>query len=149
VGLNPDGVAPGAAAARPRVLLVEDNERERDTMAELLRDEGLDVVGTAADGLEGVAMAEALRPDVVLTDLRMPGMDGIEATRMIKAALPSTQVVILTAYADSYLTQSAEQVGCYAYLVKGASPGFVRDVVVQAWRLAAGLAERERERAGS
>lgn len=126
------------------MLLVEDNERERETMAELLRDEGLDVVGSAADGAEGVAMAEALRPDVVLMDFRMPAMDGIDATRRIKAVLPATQVIILTAYADSYLTQSAEQVGCYAYLVKGASPGFVRDVLVQAWRLAAGLAERER-----
>jgi CheY-like chemotaxis protein len=144
VGLTPGRPSGAADPPGPRLLLVEDNERERETMRELLQDEGLDVVGAAADGLEGVALAGELRPDVVLMDLRMPGLDGIEATRRIKAILPPTQVIILTAYADSYLTESAEQVGCYAYLVKGCSPGFVRDVVLQAWRLATGLAERER-----
>jgi CheY-like chemotaxis protein len=137
VGLNAPGGEPG-----PRVLLVEDNDVERETMRELLEDEGIVVVGAAPDGFAGVELARALVPEVVLMDMRMPGLDGIEATRLIKEVHPDVQVIILTAYADSYVTRSAEEVGCYAYLVKGCSPAFIRDVVVQACTLARGLAGR-------
>lgn len=127
------------AETRPRVLLVDDDIRERGLLAELLQDEGLDIVGEAGDGEAGVALAETLAPDVVLMDLRMPVMNGFEATRRIKVALPNTQVIILTAYEGRLPERSAEDVGAYAYLVKGCSPGLVRDVIFQACKLKIGL----------
>jgi DNA-binding NarL/FixJ family response regulator len=83
----------------------------------------------AADGAEAIAIAQELRPDVILRDLRMPNIDGIEATRQIKAILPSTQVVILTAYSDPVLQEEAEGAGAYCYLPKGCSPELVTSVV--------------------
>jgi NarL family two-component system response regulator LiaR len=134
----------GPGAPGPRVLLVDDSAEVRQGLRELLEDEGIEVVGEAADGAAGVSRAVALAPDVVLMDLRMPVMDGIEATRAIKRALPFTQVLILTAY-DEW-RHSARAVGAYAYLVKGTGPALVRDVVVQAWKLKVGLEQRAADR---
>jgi DNA-binding NarL/FixJ family response regulator len=99
-------------------------------------------VGRGSDGSEGVELARALEPDVVLMDLRMPRLGGFEATRIIKDELPSTQVIILTAYEGPLPERSAEEVGAYAYLVKGCSVDFIRDMIVQAWRYRAGLEDR-------
>jgi CheY-like chemotaxis protein len=74
-------------------------------------------------------------------DLRMPGMDGFAATAAIRAARPETQVVILTAY-EELLTQSAEDVGAFAYLVKGCSPELMRQMIDQAWRRAVEMRRR-------
>lgn len=123
----------------PRLVLVEDSARERSILRELLEGEDIDIVGEAGDGELGVSVVAAVKPDVVLMDLRMPGVGGIEATRRIKEALPATQVIILTAYEDSFLTRSAEQVGAYAYLVKGSSPKFMADVVRRAREFAYGV----------
>lgn len=133
---------PRARGLRPGVLLVDDEPTERGLLAELLSTEGVSVVGQGSDGLEGVELARALDPDVVLMDLRMPRLGGFEATRIIKEELPSTQVIILTAYEGPLPERSAEEVGAYAYLVKGCSVEFIRDMVVQAWRYKAGLEER-------
>jgi DNA-binding NarL/FixJ family response regulator len=80
------------------------------------------VVGEAADGLQAVARARELAPDVVVLDLRLPGLNGIQATRAIKRELPGTQVVIFTAYDDPGLARGAAQAGAFAYLVKGCPP---------------------------
>jgi CheY-like chemotaxis protein len=133
---------PRARGLRPGVLLVDDEAAERGLLAELLSAEGVSVVGQGSDGLEGVQLARALEPDVVLMDLRMPRLGGFEATRIIKDELPSTQVIILTAYEGPLPERSAEEVGAYAYLVKGCSVDFIRDMIVQAWRYKAGLEER-------
>ncbi|MDP8956557.1 MAG: response regulator transcription factor [Actinomycetota bacterium] len=130
---------------RPGVLLVDDDVTERRLLAELLETEGLAVVGQAADGFEGVEQARALEPDVVLMDLRMPGFGGFEATRAIKEELPATQVIILTAYEGPLPERSAEEAGAYAYLVKGCSVEFIRDMIVQAWHYKAGLEERAKQ----
>jgi CheY-like chemotaxis protein len=127
---------------RPAVLLVDDVTAERGLLAELLGTEELTVVGQASDGLQGVELARALKPDVVLMDLRMPRLGGFEATRIIKEELPLTQVIILTAYEGPLPERSAEEVGAYAYLVKGCSVEFIRDMIVHAWRYKAGLEER-------
>jgi CheY-like chemotaxis protein len=108
------------AGRRCRVLLVDDNGRLRQTLRELLEDEH-DVVEEAADGETGVAMAERLQPDVILMDYRMPGMNGLEATRAITGLLPETQVILLTAYDEPNLRQDGLDAGVCDYLPKGGS----------------------------
>jgi CheY-like chemotaxis protein len=118
---------------RPKVLLVDDDAANLATLREALESEGIEVVGDAIGGRSGVQLAELLSPDVILMDLRMPGMDGFEATAAIREARPSTQVVILTAY-EELLTRSADDIGAFAYLVKGCSSELMRQVIDQAWR---------------
>jgi DNA-binding NarL/FixJ family response regulator len=81
---------------------------------------GLEVVGSAGDGEEAVRLVEENRPDVVLMDLRMPRVDGVEATRRIKAAYPSVQIVVLTTYSDDESVFAALQAGARGYLTKDA-----------------------------
>jgi DNA-binding NarL/FixJ family response regulator len=104
-----------------RVLIADDQRvvREGLTMIVGLID-GIDVVGAAGDGLEAVQCAEREHPDVVLMDLRMPGVDGAEATRRIRAALPATQVLVLTTYADDESLFPALEAGARGYLTKDA-----------------------------
>ena len=121
MGGRETGSAPAPGPARPRVLLAEDNAAMRRTLRELLEDEGLVVVGEAADGVEAVEQAEALRPDLILMDLRMPRMDGIEATGLVKRTVPGVRVLMLSAYADPSLSERAVAVGADGYIVKGTS----------------------------
>jgi two-component system response regulator DesR len=117
----------------PRVLIVEDEPMLREALAQMLGDKGLRVVGLARNGVDAVALAPELRPDVVLMDLRMPGMDGIEATKQIRQALPRTQVLVLSAYDDPGLHRSAEEAGVFCYMVKGCAPQLIIDMVERAW----------------
>jgi DNA-binding NarL/FixJ family response regulator len=104
----------------------------REALVELLVQAGFEVVGEAADGADAVALAKQLEPEVVLMDLRMPVLGGLDATRLIKDAHPATQVVLLTAFDSPALQQQAEEAGCFAYLVKGGPPGTLRLVLHQA-----------------
>jgi DNA-binding NarL/FixJ family response regulator len=109
-------------AARVRVVVADDQRVVRDGLTMLLGlIDGVDVVGTAADGVQAVELAERERPDVVLMDLRMPRMDGAEATRQIRAGLPATQVLVLTTYADDDSLFPALQAGARGYLTKDAN----------------------------
>jgi DNA-binding NarL/FixJ family response regulator len=119
----------------PRILLVEDDRGVREALRDLLQDSEFDVVGEAGNGREGVKLAMDLDPDVVLMDLRMPVMGGLEATRQIKDRRPAIQVVILTAYDDPALKEGASESGVYAYLVKGCPPRLVGEVTLKAWEL--------------
>lgn len=102
-----------------RVLLVDDQRLMRDGMKTLLSLEGdLEVAGEAANGLEGVQKALEVRPDVVLMDIRMPGMNGVEATREIRRALPQTRVLVLTTFDDDELVMDALMEGAAGYLTK-------------------------------
>ncbi len=132
----------------PRVLLVEDNAQNRRLLRDVLTTEGVHVVGEAGDGQTGVELAISLEPDVVLMDLRMPVVAGTGATRLIKQALPSTQVVILTSYEGPLLQRSLHDSGAYAYLVKGCPSQAIRDTIYQAWRYKLGLEQQERLRKG-
>src|SRR5438034_5768275 len=113
----------------PRVLLVDDSRETLALLRSVLEDEGIDVVSTAADGLEGSHLADMLTPDVVLMDLRMPGLDGFQATRLIKQRHPWMQVIILTFYDELLPTESPQECGAFAYLVKGCSPRLIRDAI--------------------
>jgi CheY-like chemotaxis protein len=118
----------------PRVLLVDDDAETSALLRSVLEDEGIEVVGSACDGAEVLGHADRLRPDVVLMDLRMPGMDGFQATELLKARYPWMQVIFLTFYDELLPERSPQEVGAFAYLVKGCSPKLMRDVIHQAWR---------------
>jgi DNA-binding NarL/FixJ family response regulator len=114
------GAAMGAGADRPiRVLLVDDQRLMRDGLRALLElQDGLEVVGEAASGAEAVALAAALRPDVALMDVRMPGMDGVEATRALAACAPGTRVLVLTTFDDDEYVFAALEAGAAGYVLK-------------------------------
>jgi CheY-like chemotaxis protein len=123
------------ASSRPvRVLLVDDDAENRRLLRRLLEDWDLDVVGEAADGMAGVELAGKLVPDVVLMDVEMPIMDGIEATKIITGALPRTRVVLLTAHHDRFLQRKAEEHGASDYLLKEGSAVLIRDAILRARR---------------
>jgi DNA-binding NarL/FixJ family response regulator len=104
-----------------RVLVADDQRVVRDGLTMLVDlVDGIEVVGTAANGVEAVELAASERPDVVLMDLRMPELDGGEATRRIRAALPETQVLVLTTYADDDALFPALEAGARGYLTKDA-----------------------------
>jgi DNA-binding NarL/FixJ family response regulator len=104
-----------------RVLVVDDQTVVRDGLVLLLGLlPGLEVVGSAGDGEEAVRLVDENPPDVVLMDLRMPRVDGVEATRRIKAEHPSVQIVVLTTYSDDESVFAALQAGARGYLTKDA-----------------------------
>jgi len=105
-----------------RVLIADDQPVVRDGLAMLLDlIDDVEIVATAADGIEAVERARAERPDIVLMDLRMPRLEGADATRQILAAYPETQVLVLTTYADDQSLFPALQAGARGYLTKDAT----------------------------
>jgi DNA-binding NarL/FixJ family response regulator len=101
------------------VLLVDDHPLVRAGLTTLISTtEDLEIVGEAAGGEQSVTMAADLKPDVVLMDLSMPGMDGVEATRRILAAQPQVRVVVLTSFADQERVSDALAAGAVGYLLK-------------------------------
>lgn len=123
-----------------RVLVVDDQRVVREglgTLVGLL--EGVEVVGTAADGDEAVTAAAALHPDVVLMDLRMPRCDGVEATRRLRTQDPSVAVLMLTTYADDRSVIDALRAGARGYLTKDAGAEEIRTALFQVARGQAAL----------
>ncbi|TCJ23615.1 ANTAR domain-containing response regulator [Nocardioides jejuensis] len=114
-----------------RVLIAEDEALIRMDLAEMLVEEGYDVVGQAADGEQAIALAEELRPDLVVLDVKMPKLDGIAAAQRI-AGERIAPVVILTAFAQRELVERARDAGAMAYLVKP----FTRNDLVPAIEMA-------------
>ena len=107
--------------ARLRVLLADDHPVYRDGLARLLGDLGeFDIVGAAGNGREAIELASSLTPDVIVMDLRMPVVDGVEATRQIVAAHPEIGVVVLTMFDDDELVFAAIRAGARGYLMKDA-----------------------------
>lgn len=117
-----------------RLMLADDHRMLREGLHRSMSDQGFDVVGEARDGDEAVRLAAELRPDVILMDVTMPGMDGVEATRQIKEALPGIKVVMLTMHADQEVLASAIRAGARGYLVKDCST----DEIAAAVRMADG-----------
>jgi DNA-binding NarL/FixJ family response regulator len=105
-----------------RVLIADDQRLVRDGLVLLLDHLAeVELVGTANDGLRAVELAAELQPDVVLMDLRMPNLDGVEATRQIRDAHPAVQIIALTTYADDTSVFGALRAGARGYLTKDAS----------------------------
>ncbi|MCB0977415.1 MAG: response regulator transcription factor [Acidimicrobiales bacterium] len=104
-----------------RLLLADDHRMLREGLRRSLTDEGFDVIGEASDGAEAVEMAAALLPDVVLMDVTMPDVDGVEATRRLKSSHPDIPVVMLTMHADETVIADAMRAGAVGYLVKDCS----------------------------
>jgi DNA-binding NarL/FixJ family response regulator len=108
-----------SAAAKVRVLIAEDQALvRRGTSVLLSLEPDMEVVGQACDGIEAVAMAEQLRPDIVLMDLHMPRLGGVAATRAITRELPGTQVLVLTTLDDDETVFEAVRAGAHGYLLK-------------------------------
>ena len=105
-----------------RLLLADDHPMLRDGLRRSLTEEGFEVVGEASDGAEGVAVVTRLQPDVVLLDVRMPGMDGLEAARRIVAAQVPTRVVVLTTFDEDEYVTAALRAGVSGFLLKVAPP---------------------------
>lgn len=102
-----------------RVLLADDNTLFLEGLSNMLAAADIEVVGVAEDGRTAVSKAAELQPDVILMDIEMPGVDGIEATRQIKERLPAVKVVMLTVYQDDTYLFAAIKAGAAGYLLKG------------------------------
>jgi DNA-binding NarL/FixJ family response regulator len=119
--------------SRPRVLIVDDDPETRVLMSSLLEEEGIDVVGTAADGATAVELTSDLAPCVVLMDIRMPGMSGIAATKTIKASGVDAQVILFTFHGETDWVDTARDAGAFCYLVKGCPPAMITEMIHRAW----------------
>ncbi|MCW1958094.1 MAG: response regulator transcription factor [Mycobacterium sp.] len=118
-----------------RVVLADDHGVIREGLGRLISAlDGIALVGVAADGAEAVAQSEALSPDVVLMDLDMPVMNGIEATKRITASKPGTAVVVLTAFSDRHRIIGALEAGACGYLLKDVDAKDVAEAIRAAAR---------------
>ncbi len=118
-----------------RVLLADDQDIIRTGLTTILNHQpDIEVVGQAADGLTAVETAQRLQPDVILMDLKMPRLNGIQATRQIVAALPQTQIIILTACDNDDWVFDGIHAGAVGYLLKGTSTDKLAEVIRNAAR---------------
>lgn len=104
-----------------RLLLADDHRMLREGLRKSLDELGFSIVGEARNGAEAVDLAAAVQPDVVLMDVTMPELDGVEATRQLKSRLPNTFVIMLTMHADQDVLAEAIRAGANGYLVKDCS----------------------------
>ena len=113
-----------------RVVIADDHPVYRDGLAHLLNDlDGIEVVGVAANGQQAIDLAKEFVPDVIIMDLRMPELDGIEATRRITAAHPSIGVVVLTMFDGDEMVLAAVRAGARGYLLKDADEDEIATVL--------------------
>lgn len=118
-------------APATRVLVADDHQLLRQALRRALEDNGLTVVGEAADGEEAVRLAESLRPDIVVMDVTMPIMGGIEATSIVHEHLPNIRIVVLTMHDEHSLIVQAIDAGASAFLNKDCSLQQVVETVIQ------------------
>jgi len=112
-----------------RVLLADDHRMLREGLRRSLTEEGFEIVGEAENGEQAVRMVAELEPDVVLMDVSMPEMDGVEATRLIGGSFTATQVIMLTMHADKEVLADAIRAGASGYLVKDCSIEEIADAI--------------------
>jgi len=146
-----------ADPAEVRVVLVDDHAVFRNGLRELLEERGVDVVGESSDGETAVEVVRDVAPDVVVMDIAMPGMSGIEATMLLRAAAPAAKVIMLTVSAGERNVDEAIVAGACGYILKDSA---VEEIVagiraaaaggaLLSPRIAAGILERARENAAA
>lgn len=121
--------APDPGTASPRVVIADDQELVRTGFRMILTARGIDVVGVAADGVEAVSEVRRLRPDVVLLDIRMPRLDGLEAARRILAEAPECRVIMLTTFDLDQYVYAALAAGASGFLLKDVTPEHLANAV--------------------
>jgi DNA-binding NarL/FixJ family response regulator len=112
----------GMPSTSPTVLLAEDHEGLREALVTMLETAGFRVLAASENGAGLLRVAETTEPDVVLVDLRMPAVSGIDVARWMKGLWPTTPVVVYSAYGEDAFMKSAAEAGVFAYLVKGCPP---------------------------
>jgi DNA-binding NarL/FixJ family response regulator len=112
-----------------RLMLADDHRMLREGLRRSMTDQGFDVVGEARDGDEAIRLAEELMPEVILMDVTMPEVDGVEATRQIRASFPEIRIVMLTMHADQEVLAAAIRAGASGYLVKDCSTDEIANAV--------------------
>lgn len=129
-----------------RVVIADDNVIMREGIASIVRQrQGFQVVGLAADGLEAVNLALKLKPDVVLMDLQMPLMNGVQATQKVLELLPATKVVALTTFSTPSYVSAALTAGVHGYLLKDSFPDEIEHAIKAACRGQAVITQRALE----
>jgi CheY-like chemotaxis protein len=137
LGVEQTGKRAAGASGRCRVLVVEDDDHFVQALTELLEADGrIEVAGRALDGREGLALAEALRPDVVLMDIQLPLLDGIEATRQLRSRQPSLPVIAITGSEYEERALEVRQAGAVDYVRKGRLDPDLAEVILAAARRA-------------
>ena len=103
-----------------KMIIIEDEKLEREGLVEFFDWNSMDVeiVGTASDGIEGMELAEKIKPDIIITDIKMPGMNGLDMSKKIKEILPKTKIIILTGYGDFKFAKQAIGISVSAYILK-------------------------------
>ena len=129
--MSPDAPRPAGRTGPVRVVLADDQRLVRESLGLLLGLlDGIELLGSAADGEEALALVDRHRPDVVLMDIRMPRLDGIEATRRLRERHPDVRVIALTTYADDESVLGALRAGARGYLTKDASSDDIRAAIL-------------------
>lgn len=114
-----------------RILLADDHAMMRDGLHKLLEGQrGCVIVGEAEDGVQSVRLAIELRPDIIIMDIGMPSLNGIEATRQIRLQAPDTKVLALSMYADRQFAQDMFKAGASGYVLKGAGFDELMDAII-------------------
>ena len=122
---------------RVRILVVDDHQMLREALVGMLELSGFEVVGAVGDGAEATSLAAELEPDVVLMDLAMPVLNGLDATRLLREVVPSAAIVVFSAFDSPDLKRQAFEAGAVAYLPKGCGAERLRATVEAAVTLAA------------
>jgi NarL family two-component system response regulator LiaR len=113
-----------------KIVLADDHALTRGYIKDLLRDKpGLEVVGEASDGVEAVELTAKLKPDILVTDLKMPRLDGIEVTKRIRQLSPDTRIIILSLYGDKVYVNAALKAGAHAYVLKKSGADGLTDAI--------------------
>ena len=127
---------------RVRILVVDDHQMLREALVGMLEAAGFEVVGAVGDGADATSLAVELTPDVVLMDLSMPVLNGLDATRLLREVVPGVAIVVFTAFDSPELKRQAFDAGAVAYLPKGCGVERLRATVEAAVTLASGQLHR-------
>jgi DNA-binding NarL/FixJ family response regulator len=127
---------------RIRILVVDDHQMLREALVGMLAAAGFEVVGAVGDGADATSLAIELTPDVVLMDLSMPVLNGLDATRLLREVVPGVAIVVFSAFDSPELKRQAFDAGAVAYLPKGCSAERLRATMEAAVTLASGQLHR-------